>query len=150
MAKIRASRTEFKQRIFIIQGWIIDNTPSALMVQQILLKQWCTTERHAERMIAAARREWVKHETTNIDEKRKLMILSLKQRQRSMKEEYKGTPAGIRALAYLDKMIIELEGLKVIKVEHSGLNGEPIKHDHNVTLSVEEIKQIGKALENEY
>lgn len=152
MAKQRADKTEYLKRIFTIQGWIIEGVQSALIVRQILTSEWCQSQRHAERMLRDARNLWTEIPEAEIDQKRKLKIAELQQYKRSLKDIYKGTPAGIRALVTVDKEIIMLEGLrKPAKVEVTGKNGEPIQNTTHVsvTLSAKEIEQISNALENE-
>lgn len=125
-ARKRASKTELASRIFTIMGWIVDGVQSALIVRQIVTAGWCD-KRQAERLLKLARHQWASVEEGNIEQKRKLKVIELQQTKRSLKEEYKGTPAGIRAIMAVEKEIIRLENLApAIKVNLSGKNGEPL------------------------
>ncbi len=127
MAKVKTNKTEYLQRIFTVQGWIIEGVQSSLIVRQILSNQWCQSQRHAERMLQQARDLWTDIPEAEIEQKRKLKIAQLEQYKRSLKDIYKGTPAGIRALVAVDKEIIMLQGLrKPSKVEVSGADGLPL------------------------
>jgi hypothetical protein len=125
--RVRADKTEYEKRIFTIQGWIIEGVQSALIVRQILSSKWCTSQRHAERMMQQARDRWTEIPEAALDQKRKLKIAELQQYKRSMKDVWKGTPSGIRALLEIDKEIILLEGLrKPIKVAQTDSDGKDI------------------------
>lgn len=138
MAKVRADKTEYLQRIFTIQGWILEGVQSALIVKQILTNNWCSSQRHAERMLSEARDLWTSIPEAEIDQKRKLKISELQQLKRSLKENYKGTPAGIRTLVSIEKEIILLEGLrKPFKHELTGKNGEPLMTVPATTIIIE-------------
>lgn len=146
----RSTKIEFEKRLLIIQGWIIDSASTSLMIQQIIKNEWSQSERHAERMIAAARKKWVQHESDDIAERRALKVLELQQLKRSLKDPYKGTPAGIRAIVAIDKEIIKLQGLAApVKVEHGNKDGQPLEIVHSIKMTDEEIKKISKVLEDE-
>lgn len=153
MAKGRVDKTEYMRRIFIVQGWIIEGVQSSLICRQILNSKWCESQRQAERYLKSARDLWTDVPEAEIEQKRKLKVAQLEQLKRTLKDEYKGTPSGIRALAYIDKEIISLEGLrKPTKVEVTGKNGEPIQTENvnvNVNLSPKEIKEFADILEKE-
>jgi hypothetical protein len=150
MAKARANKIEYTRRIFAIQGWILEGVQSALIVRQIIASDWCTSERHAERMLKDARDLWTEIPEAEINQKRKLKIGELQQLARSMQERFKGTPAGIRAIVSVQKEIIKLEGIApATKVEVSGKDGKPIEtKNYNVSLSKEEIIDISKTLDS--
>ena len=129
--KGRVSKIEYDKRIFAIQGWIIDGVQSSLIVRQILNQQWCESQRHAERMLKDARDLWTEIPEAEISQKRKLKVAELQQMKRGLKDEFKGTPAGIRAMVAIEKEIILLEGLRpAAKVELTGKNGEPIQTEN--------------------
>ncbi len=115
MQRQRATKLEMNKRLLSIQGWIIEGVPSTIIVQQILHKEWCTSDRHAERLLAEAREQWIKYENTNLSELRKLKVQQLQNMKRSLKPEFAGTPAGIRALLAIDKEIIKIQGLAAPK-----------------------------------
>ena len=142
----RADKIEFEKRLFTIQGWIIDGVPAALIIQQVMQRNWSQSTRHAERMLAAARKKWVEFETDDIEQKRKLKVQQLQHLKRSLGEKYKGTPGGIRAIVAVEKEIIKLEGLAApIKLEHSGIDGEPIQTNAtNLTFEQAYILKYGK------
>lgn len=131
----KTDKLEYEKRLINIQGWIIDGTPSALIIQQILLKQWCKSDRHAKRMLQGARKRWIDYETEDILERRKLKVQQLQFLKRSLQSRYKGTPDGIRAIVAVEKEIIKLDGLAApVKIEVSGNNGQPIQQ--NITCEV--------------
>lgn len=124
----KTGRVETEKRLLMIQSWIVEGVQSSLIIAQILQKEWCKSERHAERMLKAARERWIRHEDEDIVSKRKLKVQELKQLKRSMKEPFKGTPAGIRAIVAIEKEIIKLEGIAMpIKIETTGKDGGPIQ-----------------------
>lgn len=126
--KIRVDKTEFTKRIFTIQGWIVEGVHSALIIQQILTNQWCTSQRHAERMLKKARDMWTSVEETDIEQKRKLRVVEYQHLARSLSERHKGTPSGIVALMSVHKQIDLLQGLKPAKkVELSTPPGKPLE-----------------------
>lgn len=148
MAKL--DKIELEKRIFLVQGWIVDGAQTSLILRQILEKGWCTSLRQAERYVAAARKRWIEVEEGTVDEKRRLKVQELKQLKRSLRESYKGTPEGIRAVMAIEKEIIKLEGLNhPKKVELTGKDGAPIAVA-TVALTKEEIMKISDALEDEF
>ena len=122
----KLDKIEYEKRIRIVQEWILEDWPYGDIVQQIILK-WGIEERQAKRYVAEARNRWVKDESILIGNKRKLKILSLKKLKRSLRENFKGTPEGIRAIMAVEKEIITLEGIRPAeKHEIGGLNGQPL------------------------
>lgn len=132
----RVDKTEYMRRIFAIQGWIMEGVQSALIIRDVLEnRKWCQSRRHAERMLKEARELWASVPEAEIEVKRKLYISKLEQQKRSLKEKYKGTPAGIRACTAIDKLIIEMEGLmRPQKIELTGKNGQPIQSENTQVL----------------
>jgi hypothetical protein len=110
----RATKIEKEKRIFIIQGWIIEGVQDRLIVKNSV-ERWGIDIRQAQRYVREAYESWKKIEGVNIDMKREMKIAKLQQMIRTMKEEYKGTPAGISAIMAVEKEIIKLEGLEPAK-----------------------------------
>lgn len=126
--KNRADKTEFLKRIFAVQGWIVEGIQPALIIRSIITSNWCESERQAYRMLKKARDLWTEVPEAELAQKRQLKVSELQQLKRSLKEGFKGTPAGIRAMVAIDKEIIMLEGLrKPTKVELAGPDGQPIQ-----------------------
>lgn len=111
MTKVRATNIEKEKRIFMIQSWIIDGVQDRLIVRQAT-SMWNVDIRQAQRYVAEAYQSWKRIEGVNLEMKKELKIAELKQIKRSLKEEYKGTPAGIQAIILVEKEIIKLEGLE--------------------------------------
>lgn len=109
----KTDKIEYGKRVLTVQSWIIDNVPSALIIQQILHKEWCKSDRQAYRILQAARLQWVKYEDDDIVQKIKLQIQNLKNRIRGMNNEYKGTPIGMNAILAYEKEIAKLEGMHI-------------------------------------
>jgi|GEM_PF-7110243 len=133
MAKIQADKIEYMRRIYQIQGWIIEGHQTSLIIRQILQNGWTNAnseknkQRHAERMLKAARDLWTEVPEMELEQKRKMKIAELQQYKRTLKEAHKGTPSGIRALVAVDKEIIMLEGLrKPIKVAPTDAEGNTL------------------------
>jgi hypothetical protein len=114
MAKCTALEKE--KRIFTIQGWIIDGVQDYLILKQAKT-QWGIGLRQARNYLKAAYENWKQDEDVTIDLKREAKIAELKQIKRSLKEEHKGTPAGIRAIMAVEKEIIKIEGYVTKKVD---------------------------------
>ncbi|MDI9256334.1 hypothetical protein [Flavobacterium sedimenticola] len=115
----RATKIEKEKRIFIVQGWIIEGVQDHLIVKNIV-ERWGLTVRQAQRYVKDAYENWKEIEGVKVSMKRTLKIARYKQLIKSLKDEYKGTPAGIRAIAEVEKRIDLLEGLepdKTIKLE---------------------------------
>lgn len=151
MPKNRPDKVEFEKRLMAIQSWMIEGAPSTLIVQNIMLKEWAKSERHAFILLQKGRERWIKFEDASREDKRKMRIQELKNQIRGMNNIYKGTPAGMRAILMIQKEISKLEGLTgPIKIEHTGHNGEPIKYENvsnvDITkLSTDVLKQIVNA-----
>lgn len=110
----KADNVEFERRIRAVQEWLIEDWPYQDMVASVINK-WGVEERQAKRYIKVARERWVSQEQEVVDHKRRLKVQSLKKLKRSLIEKYKGTPAGIRAIVAVEKLIINLEGLEPAK-----------------------------------
>lgn len=137
MAKVKKADAILKeQRIRVVQEWIIDDWPSADIISQIVSK-WGLEERTAYRYLADARKKWVKESLAQTEHRRRLKIESLKKLKRSLKDAFKGTPAGIKAVLSVEKEIITLENLRpAIKLEHSGPGGAPIQTETTATVLI--------------
>jgi hypothetical protein len=145
----KVDKIEMEKRLRIVQEWIIDDHPYMDIVSSIR-KQWEVSEPQAKRYIKAARDKWAGEEQAIIEQKRRARIESLKKLRRSLKDQYKGTPFGIRAILSVDKEISKLENLyPAIKLEHSGPGGKPIETVTSVSLTSKEIKKFAEELEQE-
>lgn len=114
MRKPKATDIEKSNRLFTIQGWILDGVADQLIVKQIM-QQWGLSSRQAYRYIKLGYSDWAKIEGVNLDMKREFKIAELKQLKRSLAQEFKGSPAGIRAIMMVEKEIIKLEGIVLPK-----------------------------------
>lgn len=117
--KDRCTKIEKENRLFIVQGWIIEGIQDRLIVKKII-DMWQLDVRQAQRYVRDAYDSWKKIEGVNLDMKREMKIAELKQLRRSLKDNYKGTPSGIAAIMAVEKEIIKLEGLelpKTVKLE---------------------------------
>lgn len=121
----RVDKVEYERRIRNVQEWLVDDWPYQDVITQIT-KKWDLEERQAKRYIKDARERWSKAAQIKIDERRGRRIESLQKLKRSIKAEFMGTPAGMQAQLAIEKEIIKLEGIAIIKVEQSGPNGGPI------------------------
>lgn len=122
--KNRPSKAEFAKRLLTIQGWMIDGNPSSLIVQQVLLKEWVKSERHAYILLEKARKEWIKYEDDNLDEKRKLKIQEFKNRIRGIRAAGQGSIQSERLILLYEKEIIKLEGIAFMTVKQFPNHGK--------------------------
>jgi hypothetical protein len=126
MAEKKIDNVEKAKRIRIIMEWILEDWPSTDIITQVVTK-WGVSDRQAKRYLADARTEWVKDEDAIIEQRRRTKVESLKKLKRSLKEQFKGTPLGIRSVLMVEREIILLEGLRApAKIEHTGAKGEPL------------------------
>jgi hypothetical protein len=138
----KTSKIEYEKRVFQVQGWIIEGIQTALIIKQIVTHGWCGP-RQAERLLKEARERWIAGPEMEIKDQRKLKVAELQQLKRSMKENWKGTPAAIRALLAVEKQIILIEGLNApLKMEHSGNADQPLMSEVNHTVT---FKNYGEA-----
>jgi hypothetical protein len=134
--KAHADKLEYEKRIRIVQEWLIEDWPYTDIVQQIMLK-WGIEDRQAKRYVAEARTRWVADEQEALDHKRRLKIHSLKKLKRSLRDSFKGTPAGIRAIMHVEKEIINLEGFRPAKkFELTGKDGKDLPLNNVTTVVV--------------
>lgn len=120
----RATKAETEKRIFTIQGWILDGIQNHLIIKQITT-EWDLSDRQAERLIAKAFNTWNEVEGIEVEKKRRMKIAELKQKARSLKNEFKGTPSGLRAVLAYEKEIMKLEGLYLPKESKMTLSNDP-------------------------
>lgn len=119
-------KIEYEKRIRLVQEWLIQDWPTCDIITQINAK-WNIAERQAKRYIADARGRWQKEEQEVLDQKRQRKIKKLQVLARSLKDEYKGTPGGIRAVMVVEKEIISLEAIRpAAKVELLGKGGKDL------------------------
>lgn len=128
------SKQEYLRRIYTICGWIIEGVQSSLIIRQIIENRWTNAlkekdqQRSAERMLAAARKIWTEIPEGDLKERRRIKVAQLQQHIRSLKETYKGTPAGITAIMAVEKEIIKLEGLAMpLKISPTDPDGNELK-----------------------
>ncbi|MGG5486269.1 hypothetical protein [Gaetbulibacter sp. PBL-D1] len=113
---MRISKLEKEKRILKVQHWILDGVPEDLMRKQ-MKTEWGISTRQAKRYIKDARLAWMVDSETDMETRRQNKIAQLEHRIRSLKPEYKGTPAGLRAQASIEKLIIMLEPYSVRRVD---------------------------------
>lgn len=120
----RATKIEMERRVFTIQGWIIEGVQDHLICKNAVDK-WGLSLRQAQRLVSKAYNDWKKLPGIDLDQKRLLKIAELKQSKRTLKDEFKGTPAGLKVLLDIEKEIIKLEGLELPRTHV--LEGNPEK-----------------------
>lgn len=125
-SKPKSTNIEKANRLFTVQGWILDGVADRLIVKQIM-QNWNLSKRQSERYIKEAYADWAKIEGVNIDMKRELKIAELKQLKRSLISQHKGTPNGIRAVMMVEREIIKLEGIVLPKELKLQTAVEPIE-----------------------
>lgn len=137
---------EFERRIREVQEWVLEGWPSCDMLDQIVTK-WQVVERQAKRYIAEARRRWIIEDTLLLEQKRRLTIEKLKRRQRTLKDQFKGTPQGLNAISIIEKQIIALEGLNSPKkIELIGDEEKPVQVQQRVISNIDYKKLPDEAL----
>lgn len=133
-----SSKIEVERRVFTVQAWIIDGVQDYLILKQATT-QWGVTLRQAKRYLKSARERWQSDESTTIDQERDDKIARLQQIARSLKDEYKGTPSGIRAIMSVEKEIIKLKGLAVKRIDVTSA-GKPLQmSDEDRDARIEEL-----------
>lgn len=154
----RIDKVEKEKRIRIIQEWIIDDWEYCDIVSNIQSK-WYLSEAQAKRYVKDAREKWAEREQDAIEHKRRRKIESLKKQKRSLKPEFRGTPAGIRAILAIDKEINKLENLYPATKIQLGADPNnpapiPVAVQHDLSkLSTEDLEMIvalsKKAIKND-
>lgn len=108
----RSTNSETSDRIFKVQGWIMNRVPDYLILKQCET-DWNITSRQAKNYLAKAYKIWRDANEASIEEQRQMSIDKLLTEQRNMKPEFKGTPAGMSALLRIEKEINRLRGTYV-------------------------------------
>ena len=112
----RVSKLEKEKRILTVQGWIIDGAQEDFMRKQ-MHTQWGISTRQAKRYIKDAYEAWKRDSDIDMETRRQAKIAELQQLKRTLKEEHKGTPSGIRAIMMVEKQIIRLEPYSVKRLD---------------------------------
>lgn len=144
----RATNAETEKRIFTIQGWILDGIQNHLIIKQITT-EWGLSDRQAERLISKAFNTWNEVEGIEIEKKRRLKIAELKQKSRSLKNEYRGTPAGLSTQLKFEKEIIKLEGLYLPKEKKVILSNDPENPISFIDWDLVDLETKKKILESQ-
>jgi hypothetical protein len=126
-SKPKSTAIEIDKRLFTIYGWLLEGVPDRLIVQQIL-QTYPIGIRQAERYVVDAYKKYKKIEGINIEAKREIAIAGLKQDIRSLRPEFKGTPAGLRAVNAIKKEITKLEGIELPKHIDITTKGESLNY----------------------
>ncbi|SHJ20684.1 hypothetical protein SAMN05443429_11239 [Cruoricaptor ignavus] len=136
----KATKIESEKRLIQVQYWIIDGVQDGVILQQ-MQTQWKIKIRQARNYLREAYQRWKSDENITVELKRAAKIAELKQLKRSLKENYKGTPMGIRAIMDVEKEIIKLENITPPKkVEVTGADGGALQVD--TTLKAVEVYEI--------
>lgn len=115
-----------EQRIFTVQGWLIDSVPNALIIKQIVTN-WELSRRQAIRYLDEAYKLWNTETAATIEEKRQTRIAWLQNEIRSLDSKFKNTPQGKRTILAYAKELSKLEALYLPKkIEHSNNPDNPI------------------------
>lgn len=133
---MRANKVEKEKRILTVQGWIIEGVQEDFMRKQ-MHQEWGISTRQAKRYIADAYKSWKTDSEIDMETRRQAKIAELQQLKRSLKAEYKGTPAGIRAIMAVEKQIIRLEPYSVKRVDVTS-GGEKIEPMAPRTVIIQE------------
>lgn len=115
MPNPRSSKLETEQRVFTIQGWILNGVQDYLILKNIE-QQYGVGRRQSKNLLQKAYKVWHDDQEATIDQKRSLRIAELKQLARSMSEADKKTPRGIAALMSVHKEINKLEAIYPARV----------------------------------
>jgi len=100
-------------------------------------QEWGISTRQAKRYIADAYKSWKTDSEIDMETRRQAKIAELQQLKRSLKAQYKGTPAGIRAIMAVEKQIIRLEPYSVKRVDVTS-GGEKIEPMAPRTVIIQE------------
>lgn len=131
----KSSQVEKEKRIFTIQGWIIDGVQDYLILKQVH-QNWGIGIRQARRYVAEAYQRWKSDETISIDQRRSARIAELQQDIRSMGDEYKKTPTGLRTMLAFKKELSKLEDLyPARKIQLSGDVTNPVRIESKTDLT---------------
>ncbi|GLB53037.1 hypothetical protein NBRC110019_20770 [Neptunitalea chrysea] len=103
-------------QVHTLQEWMIEGMPDFEMVNRAM-QQWCINRATAREYLRQAYRNWKTDKEIELENRRNAKIAELQQLKYTMKEEYAGTPNGIRAILSIEKEIMRLSGLDVQKVD---------------------------------
>lgn len=150
----KIDKVETDKRVRVVMEWILMDIHYGDIVTQICQK-WGIEIRQAKRYIKEARKRWGQQEDELLEHKLRRKILSLNRLKNTLKNEFHGTPQGLRAVLAVEKEIINLEKMgPVKKVEVSTPDGPLVEQqiiyvkETNVDytkLSDEVLEQIIKA-----
>lgn len=121
----RATKLDKEKRILTVQTWILDGVQEDFMRKQ-MYTQWGIKTRQAKKYIQEAYLAWKRDSEIDMETRRESKIAELQQLRRSLKPEFKGTPAGIRAAISVEKLIIRLEPYSVKRIDITS-GGEPLQ-----------------------
>jgi len=107
----RTSKIEYERRINTLQQWLVEGDPASEIHARIINNQWCTTKRHAQRLIAAAYKRWADDENKHLRAMRKIASHRLREMIKQISPDVKDKPAGLRAMLEFEKEINKLEGI---------------------------------------
>lgn len=147
MPGIKSTKIETANRVFTIQGWILNGVQDYLILKNIEQK-YNVGRRQAKNLLQKAYKIWHEDQEATIEQKRSMRIAELQQDIRGMKDEYKGTPRGMAVINSIKKEISKLEALYPARTHIlQGNTEKPIAI--KVSVTKEEIKQISDELEKE-
>ena len=106
----KCTKIEKEKRIQDVQELIIEGVQDYLILRRVTTK-WSITTRQAKKYLNLAYSSWKQDADVTIELRRQAKIAELKEELRSLRCEYKGTPAGLNARTRLHKLLIRLEGL---------------------------------------
>ncbi|MDP2686754.1 MAG: hypothetical protein Q8O62_06005 [Aequorivita sp.] len=128
--KNRCTKIEKEKRAIQVQDWIIEGSQDNVILRKIKT-EWDISLQQARKYLNQAYNNWMPDQRIDIENRRAAKIAELKQDLLSMRDEFKGTPAGMNARARIHKLIIKLEDLEPAKkhkieatVSHSVLTPE--------------------------
>lgn len=136
----RITKLEKDQRVLTVQSWIIDGVQEDFMRKQ-MRTQWGISTRQAKRYIKDAYEAWKQDADVDVETRRQAKIAELQQLKRSLKEEYKGSPNGIRAIMMVEKQIIRLEPYSVKRIDVT-TDGDPINKEMSPEQRKARIKEL--------
>lgn len=132
----KSTKIETDRRIFTVQSWIIGGVPDYLILRQAQ-DQFSVGERQAKNYLAKAYEIWKSASEATVEQMRQTQIDKMQQAQRTLKDNFKGTPAGLRVLLQYEKEINKLKGVVPAKEHiHKGDPENPVIV--NQTDSIEE------------
>ena len=127
ISKPKSTAIEKEKRLLTIYGWLLEGVPDRLIVQQIL-QTYPIGIRQAERYVVEAYEKYKKIEGINIELERDIAIAGLQQDIRSLRPEFRGTPAGLRAVNAIKKEIAKLKGIELPKSIDITTKGESLNY----------------------